>query len=61
MERGLLNDPDAIAQIAEAQPEEAAYRLHLKTNYLRETDNGRGEGILSGERYKEFLKSIDRE
>lgn len=52
-ETGLLNDLDAIAELAKTRPDEAAYRLHWKTEYLK------GEAILSGEQYKKFLDSTD--
>ncbi len=60
-ETRLLNEIDAIAQTSTARPDEAAYRLHLQTEYLRATDNGRGEAILSGEQYRKLFDSDDKE
>jgi hypothetical protein len=55
IETGLLNDLEAIADLAKTRPDEAAYRLHWKTEHLR------GEGILSGEQYQKFLDSSNKE
>lgn len=53
-ETRLLNNLKAIAQLAGERPEDADYRLKAMARYLKETDNGRGEPILSGEQYDKF-------
>jgi hypothetical protein len=58
----LLNDVDAIAQMARAKPlDETDYRLKSMARQLKETDNGKGEPILTGEQYSKLCGSSDKE
>jgi hypothetical protein len=59
-ETALLDDIDAIAQIAEEQPGNAEYRLKSMARRLKETPNGKGEPILSGEQHAKLFGSRDR-
>ena len=58
-ETRLLNNLDAIAQLAGERPDDADYRLKAMTRYLKETVNARGEPILSGEQYDKVWSSND--